>query len=117
LLPTDAKRLQAPLEIVRWVAQNKKLPVPNFSAGGVATPADAAFMVQLGAETVFVGSGIFMESTPAEATKRAKAIVTAVAQAHDARAVMEASTGLPKAMTGVEMKSIPEDKRLAQRGW
>jgi len=117
LLPTEAKRLQAPLEIVRWVAENKRLPVPNFSAGGVATPADAALMVQLGAETVFVGSGIFMESTPQEATRRAKAIVTAVAQANDARAVMEASTGLPKAMTGVEMKNIPADQRTAQRGW
>ena len=117
LLATEAKRLQAPLEIVRWVAKNRKLPVPNFSAGGVATPADAALMVQLGAETVFVGSGIFMEATAAEAERRAKAIVTAVTQARDAKAVMEASTGLPKAMTGVEMKNIPEDKRLAQRGW
>ena len=117
LLPTAAKNLQAPLEIVRWVAQNKRLPVPNFSAGGVATPADAALMVQLGAETVFVGSGIFMEATPAEAMIRAKAIVTAVTQANDAKAVMEASTNLPKAMTGVEMKAIPEEKRLAQRGW
>ncbi len=117
LLPTEAKRLQAPLDIVRWVAKNKKLPVPNFSAGGVATPADAALMVQLGAETVFVGSGIFMEATPAEAIRRAEAIVKAVTQANDANAVMEASTGLPKAMAGVEMKNIPEDKRLAQRGW
>ncbi len=117
LLPTAAKNLQAPLEIVKWVAKHKKLPVPNFSAGGVATPADAALMVQLGAETVFVGSGIFMEATPQEATTRAKAIVTAVTQANDAKAVMEASTGLPKAMTGVEMKSIPADQRTAQRGW
>lgn len=117
LLPTEAKKLQAPLEIVRWVAKNKKLPVPNFSAGGVATPADAALMMQLGAETVFVGSGIFMDATPAEAQKRAEAIVKAVTQCNDAKAVMEASTGLPKAMTGVEMKAIPEDKRLAQRGW
>lgn len=117
LLPTAAKNLQAPLEIVKWVAKHKKLPVPNFSAGGVATPADAALMVQLGAETVFVGSGVFMEATPAEATIRAKAIVTAVTQANDAKAVMEASTGLPKAMTGVEMKSIPAEQRTAQRGW
>jgi pyridoxal 5'-phosphate synthase pdxS subunit len=119
LLPTEAKKLQAPLELVKWVAKHKKLPVPNFSAGGVATPADAALMVQLGAETVFVGSGIFMESTPEESMRRAKAIVTAVhaARAGDAKAVMEASTGLPKAMTGVEMKAIPEEKRLAQRGW
>jgi pyridoxal 5'-phosphate synthase pdxS subunit len=119
LLPTEAKKLQAPLELVKWVAKNKKLPVPNFSAGGVATPADAALMVQLGAETVFVGSGIFMESTPEESKRRAKAIVSAVhaAKSGDAKAVMEASTGLPKAMTGVEMKAIPEEQRLAQRGW
>jgi pyridoxal 5'-phosphate synthase pdxS subunit len=119
LLPTEAKKLQAPLELVRWVAKNKKLPVPNFSAGGVATPADASLMVQLGAETVFVGSGIFMESTPEESKRRAKAIVTAVqaAKSGEHKKVMEASTGLPKAMTGVEMKSIPADQRTAQRGW
>ena len=119
LLPTEAKKLQAPLELVRWVARHRKLPVPNFSAGGVATPADAALMVQLGAETVFVGSGIFMESTPAESERRAKAIVTAVqaAKAGEFKKVMEASTGLPKAMTGIEMKSIPQDQRTAQRGW
>ena len=119
LLPTEAKKLQAPLELVRWVAKNKKLPVPNFSAGGVATPADAALMVQLGAETVFVGSGIFAECTSEEASRRAKAIVKAVhaAKSGDSKSMLEASTGLPKAMTGVEMKNIPEDKRLAQRGW
>lgn len=119
LLPTEAKKLQAPLELVRWVAKHKKLPVPNFSAGGVATPADAALMIQLGAETVFVGSGIFMESTPEESQRRAKAIVSAVhaAKSNDTKAIMEASTGLPKAMTGVEMKAIPSEQRLAQRGW
>lgn len=119
LLPTEAKKLQAPLELVRWVAKHKKLPVPNFSAGGVATPADASLMVQLGAETVFVGSGIFMESTPSESERRAKAIVTAVqaAKTGEYKKVMEASTGLPKAMTGIEMKSIPQDQRTAQRGW
>jgi pyridoxal 5'-phosphate synthase pdxS subunit len=119
LLPTEAKKLQAPLELVRWVAKHKKLPVPNFSAGGVATPADAALMVQLGAETVFVGSGIFAEATPEEAMRRAKAVVAAVhaAKSGDAKGIMEASTGLPKAMTGLDMKSIPESQRLAQRGW
>jgi pyridoxal 5'-phosphate synthase pdxS subunit len=112
-----AKRLQAPYELVAMVAKSGRLPVPNFSAGGVATPADAALMMQLGAETVFVGSGIFMEASPAEAEKRARAVVKATAQFRDPKAVMEASTALPKAMTGVEMKAIPEDKRLAQRGW
>lgn len=114
---SEAKRLQAPLELVQMVARTGKLPVPNFSAGGVATPADAALMLQLGAETVFVGSGIFMEATPAESERRAKAIVRAVAQPNNASALLEASRGLPKAMTGVEMKNIPEEQRLAQRGW
>lgn len=117
LLYAEAKKLQAPLELVRWVAENKKLPVPNFSAGGVATPADAALMMQLGAETVFVGSGIFADATSEEAMKRAKAVVKATAQFKNADLVREASTGLPKAMTGVENKSINPDNRLAQRGW
>jgi pyridoxal 5'-phosphate synthase pdxS subunit len=113
----EAKRLQAPLELVQMVAKNGRLPVPNFSAGGVATPADAALMMQLGAETVFVGSGIFMEATPAEAEARAKAVVKATAQFANPAVLLEASTSLPKAMTGVEMKAIPADARLAQRGW
>lgn len=113
----EAKRLQAPLELVQMVARTGKLPVPNFSAGGVATPADAALMLQLGAETVFVGSGIFADATAAEAERRAKAIVKAVAQPNNAAELLAASTGLPRAMTGVEMKAIPEDQRLAQRGW
>lgn len=117
LLYVEAKKLQAPLEIVRWVAEHKRLPVPNFSAGGVATPADAAMMMQLGAETVFVGSGIFADATPAESKKRAEAIVKATAQFKNPKAIMEASTNLPKAMTGVEMKQIPAEARLAQRGW
>jgi len=117
LLYAEAKKIQAPLEIVRWVAEHKKLPVPNFSAGGVATPADASLMMQLGAETVFVGSGIFMDATPAEAEKRAKAIVKATAQFQNPASVMEASTNLPKAMVGVEMKNIPQESRLAHRGW
>lgn len=116
-LYAEAKRLQSPLEIVKYVAQMKRLPVPNFSAGGVATPADAALMMQLGAETVFVGSGIFMDATPAEAEKRARSIVTATAQFRDPKFLLQASSGLPKAMVGMEMKSIPDDKRLAQRGW
>lgn len=113
----EAKRLQAPLELVQLVAKNGRLPVPNFSAGGVATPADAALMMQLGAETVFVGSGIFADATPADAERRAKAVVKATAQFKNPAALLDASTGLPKAMTGVENKSISADNRLAQRGW
>ena len=113
----EAKRLQAPLHVVRFVAEHKRLPVPNFSAGGVATPADAALMMQLGAETVFVGSGIFMEATPAESEKRAKAVVAATAQFKDPKVLLDASRGLPKAMTGIELKNISPEERLAQRGW
>jgi pyridoxal 5'-phosphate synthase pdxS subunit len=116
-LATEAKRLRAPLEIVRLVAETGRLPVPNFSAGGIATPADAALMMQLGAETVFVGSGIFADATSQEAQKRAEAIVKATLHFKDAKYLLEASTGLPKSMTGVEMKQIPEESRLAQRGW
>jgi pyridoxal 5'-phosphate synthase pdxS subunit len=116
-LAAEAKKLRAPLEIVQWVAENGRLPVPNFSAGGVATPADAALMMQLGAETVFVGSGIFADATPQQAEQRAKAVVKATAQWKNPAAILEASTGLPQAMTGVEMKNIPAENRLAQRGW
>lgn len=114
---TEAKRLQAPLELVQLVAKLGRLPVPNFSAGGISTPADAALMMQLGAETVFVGSGIFADSTPAEAERRAKAIVKATAQWKNAGALLEASTNLPKAMTGVEIKNISADDRMDKRGW
>ncbi len=113
----EAKKLQAPLELVQLTAKLGRLPVPNFAAGGVATPADAALMRQLGAETVFVGSGIFMEATPMDAERRARAIVKATAQFNSPAAVLEASSGLPKAMTGVEMKAIEPEKRLADRGW
>jgi pyridoxal 5'-phosphate synthase pdxS subunit len=116
-LYSAAKNLQAPLELVQLVAKTGKLPVPNFSAGGVATPADAALMRQLGAETVFVGSGIFADGTAADAERRAKAIVKATAFYNDPMAVLEASTGLPKAMAGIEMKNIAPEQRLAQRGW
>ena len=116
-LYAEAKRLQAPLELVQMTAKMGRLPVPNFAAGGVATPADAALMRQLGAETVFVGSGIFMEATPQDAETRAKAIVKATAQFNSPASVLEASIGLPKAMTGVEMKAINPEQRLAQRGW
>lgn len=116
-LASEAKRLRAPLEIVMMVAESGRLPVPNFSAGGVATPADAALMMQLGAETVFVGSGIFADATSEQAKKRAEAIVKATLHFRDPKFLLEASTGLPKSMTGIEMKQIPEESRLAQRGW
>jgi pyridoxal 5'-phosphate synthase pdxS subunit len=83
----------------------------------VATPADAALMMQLGAETVFVGSGIFADATAEESKKRAEAIVKATLHYKDPKFLLEASTGLPKSMTGVEMKQIPTEERLAQRGW
>ncbi len=116
-LYAEAKKLQAPLELVQMTARMGRLPVPNFAAGGVATPADAALMMQLGAETVFVGSGIFMEATPADSERRARAIVKATAQYKNPAVILEASSGLPKAMTGVEMKTIEPEKRLADRGW
>lgn len=116
-LYAEAKRLQSPLELVQLTAKLGRLPVPNFAAGGVATPADAALMMQLGAETVFVGSGIFAEGTPKDAETRARAIVKAAAQYKNPAMLLEASSGLPKAMTGVEMKNIQPEERLATRGW
>ena len=102
-----------PLELVSWVAEHGRLPVPNFSAGGVATPADAALMMQLGAETVFVGSGIFKSKNPPQF---AKAIVHAVTHYEDPMSLIEASKNLGEAMPGLEMAEIPEDERLAPRG-
>jgi pyridoxal 5'-phosphate synthase pdxS subunit len=113
-LVTEAKNLGAPVELVREVKRLGKLPVPNFSAGGVATPADASLMVQLGAETVFVGSGIFKSSEP---EKMAKAIVTAVTHYLDFKLIAQVSEGLGEAMPGLEMGSIPEGERMAGRGW
>lgn len=113
-LMTEAKNLGAPFELIQKVARTGKLPVPNFAAGGVATPADAALMMQLGAETVFVGSGIFKSSNPIQF---AKAIVKAVAQFEDPQALLAASTGLGSAMRGLEIKNIPAAERLADRGW
>ena len=109
-----AKELQAPYELVSYVARAGRLPVPLFTAGGIATPADAAMMVQLGAEGVFVGSGIFKSGDP---VKRAKAIVLAAANADDPQVIAEVSTGLGEAMVGLNVDEIPEPHRLAERGW
>jgi pyridoxal 5'-phosphate synthase pdxS subunit len=108
-----AKDLRAPLELVRWVAENGRLPVPNFAAGGIATPADAAMMMQLGAESVFVGSGIFKSEDPA---KRAQAIVIAVAHYRDPDKVAEASRGLGEPLRGIAARAIPESELLQTRG-
>ena len=113
-LPAEAKAQGAPLEIVREVHRTGKLPVVNFAAGGVATPADAALMMQLGAEGVFVGSGIFKSSNP---DARAKAIVKAVTHYTDPDIIAAVSESLGEAMPGLEIKSIPEDRLLATRGW
>lgn len=109
-----AKELQAPLELVREVHETGKLPVPNFSAGGIATPADAALMMKLGAETVFVGSGIFKSGDPA---KRAKAIVESVLFYKDAAKLAEISKNLGEPMVGISTSSMDDRERLAERGW
>jgi pyridoxal 5'-phosphate synthase pdxS subunit len=109
-----AKTLQSPLELVQWVAEHGKLPVPNFSAGGIATPADAALVMQLGAEAVFVGSGIFKSSDPAA---RAQAIVKAAKNFNDPAMLLEASRKLGDAMPGLEISQIPESEMLQTRGW
>ena len=123
-LMAEAKRLGAPFEIVRGVARSGKLPVPNFAAGGVATPADAALMVDLGAESVFVGSGIFevgLDLEPKrqrkEQLRMAQAIVKAVTHHDRPDLLAEISTGLPQPMRGVAMEAIPETEQLAKRGW
>jgi pyridoxal 5'-phosphate synthase pdxS subunit len=113
-LVNAAKELGAPLDLVVEVARTGKLCVPNFSAGGVATPADAALMRQLGAESVFVGSGIFKSENPA---KRAKAIVQATTNYHDPKILAEVSKGLGEAMRGIQVETIPSEGRLATRGW
>jgi pyridoxal 5'-phosphate synthase pdxS subunit len=113
-LMTEAKHLGAPYELLRLVAQDGRLPVPNFAAGGIATPADAALMMALGAESVFVGSGIFKSADPAP---RAKAIVRATTHWQDAKVVAEVSRGLGDAMQGLETASMAEAERLATRGW
>ncbi len=109
-----AKRLQAPLSLVQEIAETGKLQVPLFAAGGIATPADAALAMQLGAETVFVGSGIFKSADPAP---RAKAIVEATTHFRDAAVLARVSRGLGVAMTGIGMDEINDTQRFASRGW
>jgi pyridoxal 5'-phosphate synthase pdxS subunit len=111
-LMAEAKNLGAPYEIVRWVKTHKKLPVPNFAAGGIATPADASLMMQLGAESVFVGSGIFKSADP---SVRAKAIVIATTHFNDPKKIAEISKGLGEPMKGLDIKQIPPDQLLQTR--
>ena len=113
-LMTEAKTLGAPYELVRWVAKHGKLPVPNFSAGGIATPADAALMMQLGAEAVFVGSGIFKSKDPAA---RADAIVRATTHFRDAKVLAEVSVDLDEAMPGLDVRKMADEDKLQNRGW
>jgi pyridoxal 5'-phosphate synthase pdxS subunit len=113
-LMTTAKELGAPYDLVLFIKENGKLPVPNFSAGGIATPADAALMMHLGAEAIFVGSGIFKSSNPAI---RAKAIVDAVTFYDKPEMLAKISEDLGEAMPGLEMSTIPNEERMAQRGW
>jgi pyridoxal 5'-phosphate synthase pdxS subunit len=113
-LMSEAKRLGAPHELVCRVAETGELPVPNFAAGGIATPADAALCMALGAEAVFVGSGIFLSAEPA---RRAKAIVDATTYWKDPKKLAQASEGLGAAMPGLEISTLAEGERMASRGW
>jgi len=113
-LMAEAKKMGAPFNLVQKVAEIGQLPVPNFAAGGIATPADASLMMQLGAQSVFVGSGIFASEDP---EPRAKAIVNSVTYYDNPDKLTEVSENLAEAMEGTEMKDIPEDEKLAERGW
>ncbi|MBL8151012.1 MAG: pyridoxal 5'-phosphate synthase lyase subunit PdxS [Blastocatellia bacterium] len=113
-LMAESKRLQSPYELILMVARDGKLPVPNFAAGGVATPADAALCMYLGAESVFVGSGIFKSEDPAV---RARAIVKAVTHYKDPKALLEASYELGEPMRGIEIEKIAQEDMLQTRGW
>jgi pyridoxal 5'-phosphate synthase pdxS subunit len=113
-LYTEAKNLQAPYELVRWVAENGRLPVVTFTAGGIATPADASLCMQLGADGVFVGSGIFKSGDP---DLRAKAIVEATTHYQDAKILADVSTGLGEPMVGISSASLTDAERLEVRGW
>jgi pyridoxal 5'-phosphate synthase pdxS subunit len=113
-LMTAAKELQAPFELVRWVAENGRLPVPNFAAGGIATPADAALCMMLGAESVFVGSGVFKSDDPVD---RGRAIVEAVTHWQDPVRLVEISRGLGEAMSGLDSGKLTPEEMLSRRGW
>jgi pyridoxal 5'-phosphate synthase pdxS subunit len=113
-LHAEAKHLQAPYDVAADVAARGRLPVPNFAAGGVATPADAALLMSLGAEAIFVGSGVFKSSDPA---RRARAIVRATTHWQEPKLVAEVSRGLGEPMRGIEIATIPEAERLQTRGW
>ncbi|HAE83924.1 MAG TPA: pyridoxal 5'-phosphate synthase lyase subunit PdxS [Ktedonobacter sp.] len=113
-LMTEAKNLGAPYELVRDIARTGKLPVVNFSAGGIATPADAALMMRLGAEGIFVGSGIFKSGDP---MKRAKAIVRATTHFEDSAMVAEVSRSIGEPMVGINIETLPEEQLMARRGW
>ena len=113
-LMTEAKNLGAPFDLVQFVAKEGRLPVPNFAAGGIATPADAALCMQLGAESVFVGSGIFLSEDPA---RRAKAVVEAVTYYNEPKKLAEISEGLGQAMSGIEIGKIAKEDQFAHRGW
>jgi pyridoxal 5'-phosphate synthase pdxS subunit len=113
-LYTTAKDHQAPHDLVKWVAENGRLPVVTFTAGGIATPADAALCMQLGADGVFVGSGIFKSSDP---SMRAKAVVEATTHFRDAAIIARVSTGLGEPMRGIDAAALPPEERLDQRGW
>tara|TARA_Y100001958_G_C21175243_1_gene506205 strand:- start:683 stop:1372 length:690 start_codon:yes stop_codon:yes gene_type:complete len=109
-----SEQVHVPFELVKQVAKDQSLPVPNFSAGGIATPADAALMMHLGAESVFVGSGIFKSSDP---KNRAKAVVEATTYYDDPKKLVEISMDLKEAMEGIEISQIPEEELLQNRGW
>ncbi|MCD4847787.1 MAG: pyridoxal 5'-phosphate synthase lyase subunit PdxS [Candidatus Aegiribacteria sp.] len=113
-LMTIAKEMGAPYDLVKYVHENGCLPVVNFAAGGVATPADAALMMQLGMDGVFVGSGIFKSGDP---EKRARAIVEAVSRFNDAEILAEVSKNLGEAMVGINISTLPDEERMADRGW
>ena len=112
-LENKSKEMRVPLDLIKSVSENGKLPVPNFAAGGIATPADTSLMMQLGAESVFVGSGIFKSDDPKE---RAYAIVEAVTHFDNAKEILNASYKLKDAMKGLEISEIPEDQLLQKRG-
>ncbi|AHF05674.1 pyridoxal 5'-phosphate synthase lyase subunit PdxS [Desulfitobacterium metallireducens] len=113
-LMTAAKNMGAPFDLVVYVAENGKLPVVNFAAGGIATPADAALMMQLGVDGIFVGSGIFKSGDP---VKRAKAIVLATTNYNDPQMLAEISKDLGEAMSGIEISTLKESERMQERGW